>query len=122
MTQIEHNIITSFNLVKEDFAKMHRIVRMLSQNQDKLVAEIQRLKATKKRKRVTSRRVKKATLVRKAAKRVSKKFVSSKTGKKFHDVACPFGKNIKPKNKVHYASKVKALNKGLKGCNCVKTV
>jgi|TARA_B100002003_G_C13973609_1_gene471088 hypothetical protein len=49
-----------------------------------------------------------------------KVFVSSKDSKKFHIESCPFAQNIKPKSKVRYHSKVKALNEGLKPCKCVK--
>ena len=45
---------------------------------------------------------------------------TSKTGKKFHIEACPFAKNIKPKYKIRFKSKTKALNEGYKPCNCVK--
>ena len=52
-------------------------------------------------------------------KSVSKKFLATKGGNKVHDSKCPFAKNIKPKNKKVFASKVKALNEGYKLCKCL---
>jgi len=49
-----------------------------------------------------------------------KHFLASKEGKKFHTVNCPFAQNIKPKFKVTFKSKVKALNIGYKACSCIK--
>ena len=46
-------------------------------------------------------------------------FVSSRSSSKVHKESCAFAKNIKPKNKVRFASKNTALNKGLKRCACV---
>ena len=57
-----------------------------------------------------------------AVKRVAKtkQFVASKTASKFHSEKCAFAKNIKPKNKLTFASKNTAKNKGFKTCACVE--
>ncbi|NTV24009.1 MAG: hypothetical protein HGA85_06605 [Nanoarchaeota archaeon] len=49
-------------------------------------------------------------------------YIGSDTSMKFHDSICPFAKNIKPKNKINFKSKTKALNLGYKACNCIKRV
>lgn len=55
-------------------------------------------------------------------KRTRKSYVASKTGKSVHTTNCPFGKNIKPKSKVVFATKSKAFNAGYRACDCLKRV
>jgi methylphosphotriester-DNA--protein-cysteine methyltransferase len=45
-------------------------------------------------------------------------YLASKTGKTFHVKNCPFAKNIRPKSKIIFKTKTKALNKGYKPCKC----
>lgn len=59
------------------------------------------------------------TIVKTITKRANKVYVSSKDSNKFHLTNCPFAKNINPKNKKVFKSRVKALNQGLKPCKCV---
>ena len=61
-------------------------------------------------------------LVKKPVTKVRKKFVASKSGKTVHESNCPFAKRIKPKSKVIFSSKNKALNAGYKACDCIKRV
>ncbi|MCK5107323.1 MAG: hypothetical protein KAQ83_01225 [Nanoarchaeota archaeon] len=138
--------INSFKLAKTDIARMQRQIDLLEQKFDKVVDVLDTLKShqlrvsqkvntlsnkktvkkivKKKVAKKTVKKVVKATVKKKQVssyhKRKTTKFVASKTGKKFHIEACPFAKNIKPKYKVRFHSKVKALNEGYKPCNCVK--
>jgi len=143
MNTDEHKITHSFKLAKTDIARLQRQMDILSATQQRLMEMMDTLKshqlkmsqkimnldhkpvfikvksATKKtaKKKVTKKPVK---VVKKPVKRSAIKFVASKSGKKFHIEACPFAKNIKPKYKVRFKSKVKALNDGYKPCTCVK--
>ena len=49
-------------------------------------------------------------------------YVGAKTSMKLHNPMCPYAKNIKPKNKVVFRSKVKPKNLGYKLCDCLKKV
>lgn len=134
MDQLEKNVMYSFRLVKSDVVKLQQDVHILTQNQQRLFRLIEELKAENtdlkvlvrelsKKKVVAKQPVKKVVkkVVKKKSASVRKKsrFVASKTGNKFHVPNCPFAKNIKPKMKVKFASKIKALNEGLKPCTCV---
>ena len=55
-----------------------------------------------------------------ASRRASKVYLASKTGKSVHEKNCPFAKNIKPKSKLVFKSKSKALNAGYRPCDCMK--
>jgi len=55
-----------------------------------------------------------------ATKKKNKIYLSAKNSKKFHETNCPFAKNIRPKNRITFKTKSKALNQGLKPCSCVK--
>ena len=76
-------------------------------------------------------KVVKKKVVKKVAPKVVKKkpvkhkhaqFIGSKEGKKLHILACPFAKNIKPKSRVMFKTKNKALNEGYKPCECMKKI
>ncbi len=58
------------------------------------------------------------TVARRVTK-TKKRFVASKTASKFHTKDCAFASNIKPKNRLTFASKNTALNNGFKRCACV---
>jgi len=126
MKQIEDNVIESFRLVKNDIIKMQNNLTILSQNQERLMQWItdtrdkeaqlyQRMKDLK----LTSKVIKTKTVV---TKRARKKYVASKRGKSVHESNCPFAKNIKPKSKIVFSSKNKALNAGYKSCDCIKKI
>ena len=143
MNTNEHKITHSFKLAKTDIARLQRQMDILGATQQRLMEMMDTLKAHQlkmsqkimnldnkpvfiKVKNTAKKTVKKKVakkpvkIVKKTTKRSVIKFVSSKTGKKFHIEACPFAKNIKPKYKVRFKSKVKALNEGYKPCSCVK--
>ena len=66
--------------------------------------------------------IRKMVQINVAKKMGRKRFVASKTGSKFHALNCVFAKNIKPKSKIVFKTKNRALNLGLKACDCVKRV
>ena len=124
----------SFRLVKSDVVRLQSLLARLSQNQEQLLQQMQdtrekeislyhRMKEMKtpiiiaKRKPVT--KTIQITVAKKAGR---KRFVASKAGAKFHALNCVFAKNIKPKSKVMFKTKNRALNLGLKACDCVKRV
>ena len=119
VNQLENNVVESFKLAKQDIVK-------LFQNVGYLLGQVEQLKKENAylTTKVNSVSSKKRTVIVKTAKKVarkvaSKKFLATRGGNKVHDVHCPFAKNIKPKNKVVFASKVKALNEGYKTCKCL---
>ena len=132
MKQLEQNIVYSFQLVKADLTKLQNEIIQLRNTQAILIKKLVALESrqttvikridtnTKKVKTNTKARVKraKATKARKVAKR--RKFVASETGKKFHTLNCPFAHNIKPKSRVKFKSRTKALNEGYKACSCIR--
>jgi len=131
MKQIELNVIESFRRVKSDIIQLQNQVIEISKNQEKIMKQLMqtKVKETKlaeKVKNIKSQKPKVITKTRTVTKVVGKakhkEYVASKTGKKFHILACPFAKNIHPKSKIVYKSKVKALNEGYKACDCVKKI
>jgi len=126
LKQIEKNIIYSFNLAKEDIKKIERDTEDLKRTQQKIIEMLDDMKASDVQlfKKITelSFRISKPAKETKVIVHEGEKnrgFVASKTGKNFHRPNCPFGQNIKPKNKVSFKSKIKALNKGFKPCKCI---
>jgi len=123
MNQLEKNLVASFNLVREDVINLKSEMAALKQTNQHL-NEV--LRDTRRQEKQLYQRVK--TLSQKKTSKVVKKvlvtaqktFVASKTGKKVHNSSCPFAKNIKPKKKMVFKSKAKALNKGFKSCECLK--
>lgn len=89
------------------------LISELKQSENKIISLIENL-STKK----SDIYLVKKSLSKKRSK--NKIYVSTKSGKKFHEENCPFAKNIKPKNKIKYKTKTKALNNGLKPCSCIK--
>jgi hypothetical protein len=123
MNQLEQNIVESFRLAKNDIMKIQEKIAELSANQERMMEWISdtRDKQVDLTEKVKARPVKADAAVV-TAKRTKHVYVSSKTGKKVHIESCPFAKNIKPKSRVYFASKTKALNKGLKPCECMKRI
>ncbi len=125
MKQIEENVINSFRLAKSDIIKLQKEVIELNQTQKKLIAGLDSLQAKENKlnlkvSNLKTKPVKQKTIVRTIGKAAKKKFVASKEGKKFHIDMCPFAQNIKPKSKIIFKSKSKALNQGYKPCHCIK--
>jgi len=130
MNQLELNTIESFRLAKSDIINLQSKVIQLSLLHEDLIKRINSLseKETSLYQRfkdmsyIAKKPVIKAITQVKKVKvvaRVKKHFVASKASKKFHLHNCPFALNIKPKSKVKFNSKTKALNLGLKPCKCV---
>ena len=117
--QLEQNTIQSFNLAKKDIVKLYESVSYLLRQVEELKKENTYLSGRINTVSRTKRPVVVRTVRKVARKSVSKKFLATKGGNKVHDSHCPFAKNIKPKNKVIFASKVKALNEGYKFCKCL---
>ena len=134
MSQMKSNIINSFRLAKNDIMKLQSDVIGLSQSQERIVEILEEMKTyqlklyhkiremelEKAQKKKPKTITKTKTVIKKVGKRAKKVYVAPKGGKKFHLKECPFAQNIKPKNKVVFHSKTKALNEGLKPCKCVK--
>ena len=119
VNQLENNVVESFKLAKQDIVKLYQNVGYLLGQVEQLKKENAYLTT-----KVNGISNKKRTVVvrtaRKVARKVvSKKFLATRGGTKVHDPHCPFAKNIKPKNKVVFASKVKALNDGYTFCKCL---
>lgn len=139
MLKIEERIIHSFRHAKNDIMKLQNDFILLSQTQERIMEMIDQLRAndakilekleksaknkvkvakSKPKAKKTSSKAK-TKVVRVVSKRAKKTFVATKGGKKFHVEKCPYALNIKPKHKVRFNSKVKALNEGYKPCKCV---
>lgn len=124
--QLEDNVKESFRLAKNDIIQLQRTAALLSENQERLLAwlndtrekETQLYQRVKDLKMVAAMRKQKSLKVAKT----NKKYFASKNGKSFHIKSCPFAKRIKPKMKVIFKTKAKALNKGLKACECMKRI
>ena len=119
VNQLENNVVESFKLAKQDIVKLYQNVGYLLGQVEQLKKENAYLTTKVNSISKTKRTVIVKTAKKVARKTVSKKFLATKGGSKVHDTHCPFAKNIKPKNKVVFASKVKALNEGYKFCKCL---
>ncbi|MCP3686437.1 MAG: hypothetical protein GY861_27685 [bacterium] len=125
MNQLEINTMNSFRLAKRDIIKMQSDIIALGRTEKKIVESLERLTAKEtmlynRVKQLDQRHAaaKALTIARKASKK--KTYAASKDSNKFHLSNCPFAQNIKPKTKIKFNSRIKALNKGLKPCKCVK--
>ncbi len=131
MNQIEENVVNSFRLAKSDIIKLQNKVIRLSQAQERLTEMLNALhkdevklynrmkKSKPKVAKKSKAKPKVKTVVKTITKRANKTYVAAKDGNKFHLDICPFAQNIKPKNRVKFKSRIKALNEGLKACKCV---
>lgn len=132
MNQLEQNIQESFRLVKNDIMQLQNNLAVLNQNQERLMEWIQdtREKETALYQRVKDLHVKAEKLsspnnvktLNSPKKKARKTFVASRKGDKVHLDSCPFAKNIKPKSRLTFHSKAKALNEGFKPCECLKKI
>jgi len=129
MEKLELNVIESFRLVKSDIIRLQNVIAGLSQNQERLMEWIQDTRDKEnnlyhgfkdvKHKAEAALKAKKSAVSHKKA---AKRFVASKSGKTVHESNCPYAKNIKPKSKIIFHSKAKALNLGYKACECIKRI
>lgn len=132
MDTMEKNLVASFRNVKDDVMDLKDQITELNKAQKRLMEYISKLKdkdnkLSSKVEKLKNGKAKVRTVTKTVVKRVpggrkSQTFVASKTGKRVHIKACPFAKNIKPKSKVTFSSKVKAFNSGYKACECLKKV
>ncbi len=143
MEQIEQNVMDSFRLAKTDIIKLQNDILELNRSQTKIIELVRGLRASElyfhqKVKQLNSAKaieykrpvIVKKNIIRAVAKAPVKPvrhfarkhlvIVATKGSNKFHKVNCPYAKNIKPKNKIRFHSKVKALNEGFKACQCVQ--
>ena len=124
MNLIERNIAYSFNLARKDIMALQNDVIQLAQNQQKLAVELEKVKNENKnlKEKLSKAPKKEIKVIKKITQSNRRKthYIASKTGSKFHVTSCPFGQNIKPKMKIKFLSKTKALNQGLKPCACIK--
>jgi hypothetical protein len=113
----------AFTKVKREIFELRGVVsaqqeaiNMLSSNEKALLLRIRKLEeAPVKREIVKVEQVQK--VITKAAK---KSYVGAKTSMKVHDENCPFAKQVNKENKIVFATKVKAFNKGFSPCKCLK--
>ncbi len=117
---LEGNISHSFKRVKADIIRLQDEFMQLRETQIRLlrrIATIEERKPVKETKIVEPKKPKKTSLTKKT---VKKTYIASKEGKKFHLSNCPYAQNIKPKTKITFKTKAKALNQGYKPCSCIK--
>lgn len=123
--------------------KQNELIIKLSKNQKYLLAKIMNLEkkldeeilsnikkqkvmekkivlASPKRVIIKKPVVKEVKVKKTVKKSVKNAYVGSKNRMKLHNPVCPYAKNIKPKNKASFKSKVKPLNLGYRECNCLK--
>ena len=128
MDQLKQNIVNSFRLAKSDIIETKQGIIELSKTVEHIIEVLSELKTNQARmmekikafESKASKKIVKKVIIRGNAKKAHKIFVAPKEGKVFHLSNCPFAQNIKPKNKVSFKSKTKALNEGLKPCKCIK--
>lgn len=127
MRQIEKNIIDSFRLAKSDMIKLQNRVIEISQTQERIMEILDKLRLGKSTSTLSKESaprkktiIKKTIVIKGKSKGSHKIYLAPKDGKIFHLKNCPFAQNIKPKNKIIFKTKIKALNKGYKPCKCVK--
>ena len=109
----EFKIKQAFAQVKNDITVLKAEVTRLTKENDLL------LKIVKKQTDALVAKTKTTKKTTKATKKASVDFIASKNGGKFHRRTCPYGKNIKPKDRVSFKSKDAALNKNYKACKCI---
>lgn len=125
---LENNIRNSFMLVKKDlnlfkinFNKQSKVITQLYENQKTLLLKIRQLEQKIMEK--NQERIMEKKIIMTSSKVAPKmQFTASSASKKIHDPICPFAKNIKPKNKIIFSTKAKALNYGFKPCDCLKRI
>ncbi|MFH1210248.1 MAG: hypothetical protein V1663_05690 [archaeon] len=127
MERIERNVKYSFRIVKREIINLQRRINEISQAQERMIDVMNGLKENEMKltdlfKQTFDNINKKnnPTILRKIVEKKAKiNYVARKGSKKFHIDSCPFAKNIKPKNKIRFETRVKALNEGYKPCKCV---
>ena len=119
---MKEKIKESFRLVKNDIMDLQKKMTELSQQQELIVQLVSENKVKDIELTQEVKQLKSKENIKVVTKKAKKSFFASKTGNKVHVDACPFGKNISPKNRVVFKSKVVAFNRGYKPCECMKKV
>lgn len=120
MEQVETKIMNSFRLAKTDIIKLQERFMELKTSHARIIERIARLENEKAIQPITIIRKEKPLPQIIYSKTARKTYVASKEGKKFHTNNCPYAQNIKPKTKIIFKTKTKALNLGYKPCSCIK--
>ena len=129
--QLENNVIESFRLDKSDVVRMQNIIATLSENQERLLHQLadtreKEISLYHRLKELNGKTVPKVVVNKiikvKSTNGRKKVYFASKKSDKFHAENCVFAKNIKPKSRLVFKSKNKALNIGLKACDCIKKI
>jgi hypothetical protein len=129
MNQLEQNIVNSFRIAKSDILKLQTDFLTLSQTQERVLELLDQLRAYESQLyqrvkdigvSVSKRALPGKTEIISVPAKVKKIYTASKSGSKFHSINCPFAQNIKPKTKLIFKTKTRALNSGYKPCSCVK--
>ncbi|MBT3298438.1 hypothetical protein HN385_05930 [archaeon] len=115
---LEKNVISSFQNARSDIHNLYEHTNFILKQLTSLKNENKRLtkEITELNSQIYEIRSKKSNG---NGSKCIKNYIAAKGAKKFHEINCPFAKNIKPKNKIKLSSKVKALNQGYKACKCV---
>jgi len=128
MDQLKQNIVNSFRLAKNDIIETKQSIIELNRTVESIIERLNEIKTNQAKmvekiktfEKKASKKAVKKVVIRRNTRKAHKIFVAPKNGKLFHNKNCPFAQNIKPKNKVIFKSKTKALNEGFKPCKCVK--
>jgi len=122
MKVIEQNVMNSFRLAKSDIIQMQTELIEFRKEQEEFVNKLAEVQSGEhwilQKMREQLREKIRATKEHKHP--VRHLYVASKEGKKVHTRHCPYALNIKPKTKVVFKTKAKALNKGYKACSCIR--
>ena len=120
MEDMEKNVFNSFRLAKNDIIKLQDKYLDLKKKQAAILERLSKLEAIKTRYPKPIRIVQQVKKPVAHKRSVNKIYIASKEGKKFHLDNCPYAQNIKPKTKIKFKTKSKALNLGYKPCSCIK--
>ncbi|RJQ15726.1 hypothetical protein C4573_06260 [Candidatus Woesearchaeota archaeon] len=118
LPQVIDNVKESFKLAKRDIIELAQTVNTLNETLHEMNKKYQELlKEQHAMKLKLSEKGSKKIIISTTGKR---QYVGSRRALKVHDSNCVFAKNIKPKYKINFTSKSKALNQGYKLCDCLK--
>lgn len=118
MKAFEKNVQASFRMVKNDMTAAKESLAALETTNGKLKETVQELRTNQYVLHQKILALQKDA--REQPKEDRKVFVAQRDGKKFHAENCPYGKNIKPRNKLTYNTPTVAMNDGLQPCTCVQ--
>jgi len=123
MQPIEANVIHSFRRAKSDIIRLQNDFLQLSKTQERIAEMLNDLNNKELTLYHNFKNLDARIVERPAATRSAKKlktYLATKGGKNFHITSCPYAQNIKPKNRIKFKSRSKALNQGFKPCKCTR--